>query len=291
MGRDGDVHALVHVALVLGAQRAGVVLGVAEHEEVAAVGALGDVDAGLVGLRDDLQTRVRFDVLGVHGGVAGVRCPEAVVESAHQRAGGLQHVVVEHAGELLRQLVLLDAVVVEDAGLRAPADVQRGVHVGGGPLHDAAQLVPVVDVLELVQLDGRAGDDHAVVAVIFDLVERAIERLQVLLGDVARLMRDGVQQLHLDLQRGVGQLAHDLSLGLDLLRHEVEQQHAQRADVLMHGSMLGHDEDVLAFQLLGRGQLVGDPDWHGSVLSGLSVPRAGGTGMCGCAAELAPFTC
>ena len=104
-------------------------------------------------------------------------------------------------------------------------------------------------------------------------------------------MRDGVQQLHLDLQRGVGQLAHDLRLGLDLLRHEVEQQHAQRADVLMHGSMLGHDEDVLAFQLLGGGQLVGDPDWHGSVLSGLSVPRAGGTGMCGGAAELAPFTC
>ena len=58
----------------------------------------------------------------------------------------------------------------------------------------------------------------------------------------------------------------------------------------MHGSMLGHDEDVLAFQLLGCGQLVGDPDWHESVLSGLSVPRAGGTGMRGCAAELAPFT-
>ena len=59
----------------------------------------------------------------------------------------------------------------------------------------------------------------------------------------------------------------------------------------MHGSMLGHDEDVLAFELLGRGQLVRDPDWHGTVLSVSGAPCAGGTGMFGCAAELAPFTC
>ena len=178
---DGHVKAVVHVAVVLVAQRVGVVLGVAEHEEVTAVDALRDVHAGLVGLRHDLKARIGLDVGGVDGSVARVRCPELVVKAAHQRAGGLQHVVVEHAGQLLRQLVLLDAVVVEDARLCAPADVQRRVHIRGGPLHDAAQLVPVVHVFELVQLNGRTRDDHAVIAVVFHLVKRAVERFQVLL--------------------------------------------------------------------------------------------------------------
>ena len=133
----------------------------------------------------------------------------------------------------------------------------------GGPVHDAAELVPVVDVLEIEQLHRRAGDDHAVVATILDLVECGVERLEVLLGDVFGRVAGGLQQLDLDLQRGVGQLAQDLRLGRDLGGHEIEQQHVQRADVLVHGAMLGHHEDVLVFEHFGRGQGVGDLDGHG----------------------------
>ena len=45
VARQRHVQAFRDIALVLGHERVGVVLGVAEHEEVAAVGALGDVDA------------------------------------------------------------------------------------------------------------------------------------------------------------------------------------------------------------------------------------------------------
>ena len=91
------------------------VLGVAEHEEMPAVGALRDVDAGLVGDGDQLEVGVRLDVGSVHLGVTRVRRSERVVEPAHQRRRRLHHFVVEHAEQLVLQLVLGDAVMVVDA--------------------------------------------------------------------------------------------------------------------------------------------------------------------------------
>ena len=137
------------------------------------------------------------------------------------------------------------------------------MHVRGGPCHDAAELVPVVHVLEVQQLHGRAGDDHAVEVLILDLVECGVERVQVLFGHVLGIVRGRLQQAYLYLQGRVRQLAHDLSLGDYLRGHEVEQQHLQRTDVLMHGAVLGHDEDVLALQDVGGGQCVGNFDGHG----------------------------
>ena len=228
-----------------------------------AVGALRDVDAGLVGDGDQLEVGVRLDVGSVHLGVTRVRRSERVVEPAHQRRRRLHHFVVEHAEQLVLQLVLGDAVMVVDAGLRAPADVEGGVHVRGGPVHDARELVPIIHVLKVEQLNRRSGDDHAVEALVLDLVEGGVERVEVLLGHVLRLVAGRLQQAHLDLQRGVRQFAHDLRLGDDLRGHEVEQQHLQRANVLVHGAVLGHHEDVLALEHLGRGQGVGDSDGHG----------------------------
>lgn len=86
-----------------------------------------------------------------------------------------------------------------------------------------------------------------------DLFERAIERLQVIFGHVRRLVAHRAQQLDLDLQRGVGQLSHNLRLGGDLCGHEVQDEHAQGANVLMQRAVLGHDEDVLALERLGGG--------------------------------------
>ncbi len=99
---------------------------------------------------------------------------KAVVETAHQRRGGLDHAVLVHAGELGRQLVLVDTVVMVQASLRAPADVEGGMHVGGGPIHDVHQLVPIVDVREIELLDRGAGDDQPVEALVAHLVERAV---------------------------------------------------------------------------------------------------------------------
>ena len=68
----------------------------------------------------------------------------------------------EDAESLLRQRVFGHAVEMMEAGLRAPADVEGRMHVGLRPVEDAAQLVPVGDVLEVEQFDRRAGHDEAV---------------------------------------------------------------------------------------------------------------------------------
>ena len=193
MLRQLRVQAATHVAGELTPQRVGVVLRMAAHEEVAAVGALRNVHAGLVGDGHQLELRMRLDVLGVNLRVARVRRKELVVEAAHERGELLHELVREDAEHLLRQRVLRHAVVEVDARLRAPADVQCGVHVRAAPLHDGAELRPVVHLFEVQLLHRRARDDQAVEALVLDLVERGVERLQVLGGDVRCLVAGGLQ--------------------------------------------------------------------------------------------------
>ena len=76
------------------------------------------------------------------------------------------------------------------------------------------------------------------------------------------LIAGRAQQLYLDLKRGVGELAQDLGLGDDLGGHQIQDQHAQRADVLVHGPVFGHDKDVLLFQNSPGRKGIWDPDGH-----------------------------
>ena len=171
--------------------------------------------------------------------------------------------MLEDARGLLGQRVLLDAAMVVEPGLRAPADMQGRMDVRGRPIHDARELVPVIDLLELKLLDRGPGDDQAVVVVELDLAEGAVERLEMGGGDVLRLMAAGTQQLDLNLERRVGELAHDLRLGGELGGHEVQHEHPEGTDVLVEGSELGHDEYVLALELRRGGQGVWNANGHG----------------------------
>ena len=136
--------------------------------------------------------------------------------------------------------------------------------MGFRPLEDLAQLLPVIDLLEGQLLHWSAGDDHAVVGVVLDLVKGLVEGEHVLGGGVLADVRGHHQQIHLHLQGGIAQQAGQLGLGGDLGGHEVEQQDLQRTDILGDGAVRRHDEDVLASQLRGGGQVVGNLDGHGS---------------------------
>ena len=180
-----------------------------------------------------------------------------------------------HARKLGRQLVLVDAVMMVEPRLGAPANVQRRMHVLHRPVHDALELGPVVHILEIELLNGRARDNQTIEVLMLDLFKRAIERLQMVFGHVRRLVARRAQQLNLDLQRGVGQLSHYLRLGSDLGGHEVQNEHAQRADILVQRAILGHDEDVLALKRLRCGQRIGNANGHGCSLhaNGLALQR------------------
>ena len=76
--------------------------------------------------------------------------------------------------------MLFDAVMIVQAGLRSPADVERRVYVSLGPLHDLAELIPVLHFLELEMLYRSSRYDHAVIVIALDLIKSLIERKHVL---------------------------------------------------------------------------------------------------------------
>ena len=167
------------IALVFKAQRVGIVLGVPEHEELAAVRALHDVQPGLVRLGNNLKVGASLDHFTARLGVPRVHSVEPVIESAHERRGALHQPVLVNTGELCGELPLANAVMVVEPCLRAPANVQRGVHVLKRPIHNALKLRPIINILEIKLLDRRARDDEPVEMLMLNLFERAIERLEM----------------------------------------------------------------------------------------------------------------
>ena len=72
---------------------------------------------------------------------------------------------------------------------------------------------------------------------------------------------------------GVAQKAEQLGLRLDLGGHQVEDGDFQGADILSHGPLVGHDEDIFGLQHLNGGQVGLNPDGHR--VTALSIYRDG----------------
>ena len=153
--------------------------------------------------------------------------------------------------------VLRNAVVVVKPGLSRPADMESGEYGRFRPRHDAAQLVPVVHVLEIEVFDGRAGDDQTVETLVLHVVERAVEGLHVFLGRVLRLVRAGAQKRQFDLEGRVRQKTDYLRLSRNFRGHKVQNGETQRTDVLSDGAPLVHDEYVFFLERVPCGQLLG----------------------------------
>ena len=134
--------------------------------------------------------------------------------------------------------------------------------VGLAPLHDLAQLRPVVHRLKLHQLHRRAGDDHAVEFAILQVIKGLVEGQKMLLGHILGLVGGHHHQLQMHLQGRVAKKTAQLGLGDDLGGHQVQQDDLQRTDLLGLRPGLGHDKDVFLFQGLRGGEVIGDLNGH-----------------------------
>ena len=119
------VESLGQIALIFLFQCIRVIFAVPQHKDLAAVHSLDDVDAGLVGLRQQAQPVILTDVGGAHLSVARVRRAEDIVKSAQQRLLGEQHMVPEDTGHLARQLIFGNAVVMIQARPAHPSRYAR----------------------------------------------------------------------------------------------------------------------------------------------------------------------
>ena len=159
------------------------------------------------------------------------------------------------AAELFLQRIFLNAVVIIQTRLRAPANVEGGIDVVLRPFHDLAQLLPVVDLLKGNLLHGSARDDQTVKGLVPDLVKGLVEGGEVVRRCIFGGVRRHLQQLDIHLQRTVAKQAQELGFGGDFGGHEVEDEDFQRTDVLSERDLIGHDKDVLTLQYLDRGQI------------------------------------
>ena len=106
------------------------------------------------------------------------------------------------------------------------------------------------------------GDDHAVELFASEVVVRAVEHHHVLDGRVLRCVTLQLHKRDVELQRGVRQQAYQVGLRRNLQRHQVQDDDAQRADVLTVGACFVHHEDVFPLQQFYGGKLVGYSQWH-----------------------------
>ena len=130
------------------------------------------------------------------------------------------------------------------------------------PIHDAAKLFPIIHLFELHELNRGPGNNQTVIMLVFDVLKGAVKRLQMPRRHMRCLMALGAQQVYLNLQRRIGKLAHELRLGSDLGGHEIQNQHAQRTNVLVESAKLRHDKNVLALEDLGCGQSIRNSNRH-----------------------------
>src|SRR5699024_10249148 len=145
------------------------------------------------------------DIRRVYRRISRVRHIEHIVKPSEKYRVFVVHRVRENAEKLLWQKMLFDAEVIIQPRLRSPAYMEGGADVGLAPLEYLAQLLPVLDLLELKMLDRRSCDYHSVEALILHLIEGLVKAEQMLCGGVFGHMARGVHKLYLDLQSRVSQ--------------------------------------------------------------------------------------
>jgi hypothetical protein len=127
------------------------------YENLAVIGGFTYVNTGLFRCGHNLQLRNSFDIFLIYGSVSGMRYIELIVKSTEQHTVSVFQGMLVHTGELLRQTVLLNAIVVVQAGLCTPADMEGAVNMALTPLHDFAQFVPVFHLFKFQQFHRCTG--------------------------------------------------------------------------------------------------------------------------------------
>ena len=217
-------------------------------EELTATTRHHHADSALLRFGKQRQFGSRQDVVAMQFGMTAMRHHEQIVEPTEDGQLWLEHLLWEDAEHLLLERILRYAIMEIESCLRRPADVHCAPHVRTGPLENVLHLVPIGDVLEVKCLDGRTGDNHAVIFLVAHLFEVAVEHHHMFDGRILRRMAAEFHETDFQLQRCIRQQTYQVGLCRNLQRHEVQDGNLQRTDVLIMGTRIVHHKDVLMLQ-------------------------------------------
>ena len=161
----------------------------------------------------------------------------------------------ENAEHLLRQVILGHIKMIIQPRKSRPADVQRGKDVGLCPLHDRADLLPVVHIFKCQMLYRSTCDNAAIVILILNFGKSPIKCGKMILRRVLADMTGYMQKFNIHLQRRVAEQPQELTFRFNFFRHQIQHQHSQRANVLMSRTVAVHDKNILLGQNVIRRQL------------------------------------
>ena len=260
--RHLDGQTLILVPQVFPFQGIGIILHMTGDENLPAFLVHHCIHPGLLRGGENLQSGNLLNVRPIHGGMPGMWNPEHIIEAPQQNRPLVVSVMGIDAEQLPGQRMLLNAIVVVKSRLGSPADVEGGMDMGFAPLHNPAQLRPVVHFLKGHLLHRRTSDHHAVKFPVFQLVKSFVEGQKMLLRGVLGAMRGNHHQLQVDLQGRVAQQTAQLGLRGNFGRHQIQQNNLQGTDVLGLCPGLFHDENVLLVQNFRSRQIIGDLNGH-----------------------------
>ena len=81
--------------------------------------------------------------------------------------------------QLLRQLSLVNTIIMVESGLRRPADMQGGSHMGLRPVQDLTGLLPVIHLFKGDIFHRCSGDDQSIEGAVFDFIKGGVEFIEM----------------------------------------------------------------------------------------------------------------
>ena len=126
---------------------------------------------------------------------------ELIVEATEEGQLWIIDVMFEDTKHLLIQRILRYAIVMIQARLCRPTDIERRSHVMACPIENLGHLFPIAHLLEIHMLHGGTGNDEAVILVMTHLLKVGVEGLHVLYRCILRGMALYLHETQLDLQR------------------------------------------------------------------------------------------
>ena len=109
-----------------------------------------------------------------------MRRPEFVIKSPEQNGTLVIGMVRIYTKQLFRKLLFLNSVVIIKPCLRRPTDMEGGMNMGLTPLHNLAQLMPIIHILKFHMFHRSTGDDHTIEFSVLQLIKGLIKRQQML---------------------------------------------------------------------------------------------------------------
>ena len=164
--------------------------------------------------------------------------------------------MLEYAEHFLIQRILGYSVVMIKSGLCSPAYIKGGRDMRTRPIEYFHYFIPIGHFFEIQLFYRGTGDNHTVVLLTTHFFKVSIECPHVFYRRILRCMTLDFHERDFHLKRCIGEQTHKIRLCGNLQRHQVQDNDAQRTDVLLRGAGVVKDKYILFFQQLYRRQFI-----------------------------------